>query len=112
MRSYFTKRRDYSKQFTDNNTITAVQAMTQYLLSPSDIDGLEITKVRNPYAGSTGPLLVYLEKDVEQKAIEVNANSYCVTIRITRLLDHYLCSNEFHFRNISFYLDSGQISKF
>ena len=72
MRSYFMKRRDYSKQYTDNNTITAVQAMTQYLLSPGDLDGLEIIKVRNPYVGSTGPLLVYLEKDVEQKAIQVS----------------------------------------
>ncbi|CAH1267603.1 SLC30A9 [Branchiostoma lanceolatum] len=66
------KRRDYSKAYTDNNTITAVRAMSEFLLKPSDLEGLRKTARRSPYSDpNSPPLMVYLRADVEQKAIEV-----------------------------------------
>ena len=45
--------------------------MSEYLLAPSHLEGLRIIKVRSPV--SLGKKLsVYLEKDVEQKAIKVS----------------------------------------
>ncbi|KAI8508550.1 hypothetical protein Bbelb_136490 [Branchiostoma belcheri] len=66
------KRIDYSKAYTDNNTITAVRAMSEFLLKPSDLEGLRKTARRSPYSDpNSPPLMVYLRADVEQKAIEV-----------------------------------------
>jgi len=63
-------RRDYSKKYTANNTITAVRAMQQYMLSPGDLEELEQIKIRSPYEANV-PIYVYLEKDVENLAIKV-----------------------------------------
>nr|CAB3266221.1 zinc transporter 9-like [Phallusia mammillata] len=71
MKKYILKRRDYSKKFTDNNTITAIQAMQDYILSPGDLDGLQQIRVRSPYVGSSSPIMVYLERDVEERAIKI-----------------------------------------
>ena len=70
VKKYILLRRDYSKKYTANNTITAIRAMQQYLLSPSDLDGLKKIKVRSPYE-SGPPIYVYLEKDIESRAIQV-----------------------------------------
>ncbi|XP_078481665.1 proton-coupled zinc antiporter SLC30A9, mitochondrial-like [Ciona intestinalis] len=70
MKTYMLKRRDYTKKYTDNNTITAVRAMQEYILPPSDLEELRQIRVRSPYA-SNAPIHVYLERDVEKKAIEV-----------------------------------------
>lgn len=44
--------------------------MTDFLLRPSDLDGLPKTKRRSPY-DQESPITVYWRKDVEAKAIEV-----------------------------------------
>ncbi|XP_063955122.1 proton-coupled zinc antiporter SLC30A9, mitochondrial-like isoform X2 [Lytechinus pictus] len=73
--SYKERRRkvDYSKKYTDNNTITAVRAMSDYLLKSSDLEQLRKTVRRSPYdqESSERNMMVYLRSDVEQKAIEV-----------------------------------------
>lgn len=71
MKNYIFKRRDYSKKFTDNNTVTPVQAMTEYVLKPSDLEGLPQIKVRSPY-NVGAELFVYREKDVRRRAMEVH----------------------------------------
>ncbi|XP_071511620.1 proton-coupled zinc antiporter SLC30A9, mitochondrial-like [Diadema antillarum] len=73
--SYKERRRkvDYSKKYTDNNTLTAVRAMNDYLLKSSDLEQLRQTARRSPYdqESSQPKMMVYLRSDVEQKAIEV-----------------------------------------
>ena len=64
-------RRDYSKKYTANNTITAMRAMQQYMLTPSDLEKLPQIKIRSPYEANV-PIYVYFEKDVERLAIQVN----------------------------------------
>uniref|UniRef100_H2ZJF1 Proton-coupled zinc antiporter SLC30A9, mitochondrial n=1 Tax=Ciona savignyi TaxID=51511 RepID=H2ZJF1_CIOSA len=44
--------------------------MQEYMLTPSQMETLRQIKVRSPYA-SKSPIFVYLERDVEKKAIEV-----------------------------------------
>lgn len=73
MKNYIFKRRDYTKKFTENNTITPVQAMTQYMLSPSELENIPQIKVRSPY-NVGARLFVYLEKDVERRAIQVHGS--------------------------------------
>ena len=70
MKSYIFKRRDYTKKFTENNTITAMQALTQYMLAPSHLEGLKKIKIRSPYTVGSD-IYVFREKDVEQQAIKV-----------------------------------------
>jgi len=73
MKDYIFKRRDYTKKFTENNTITPMQAMSEYLLAPSHLEDLRIIKVRSPV--SLGKKLsVYLEKDVQRKAIKIHGS--------------------------------------
>ncbi|XP_011665731.2 zinc transporter 9 [Strongylocentrotus purpuratus] len=73
--SYKERRRkvDYTKKYTDNNTITAVRAMSDYLLKSSDLEQLRKTVRRSPYdqESSERNMMVYLRSDVEQKAIEI-----------------------------------------
>lgn len=73
MKNYIFKRRDYSKKFTENNTITPIQAMTQYMLLPSELENLRQIKVRSPY-NVGAQLFVYLERDVERRAIQVHGS--------------------------------------
>ncbi|GAV07749.1 hypothetical protein RvY_17556 [Ramazzottius varieornatus] len=61
---------DYSQEYTDNIFIPAVRAMTDYLLKPSELEGVRKATRRSPVTDSP-PLTVYLKKDVEQRAIEV-----------------------------------------
>ncbi|XP_076817753.1 proton-coupled zinc antiporter SLC30A9, mitochondrial-like [Clavelina lepadiformis] len=71
LKGYISMRRDYSQKYTANNTLTAVRAMREYVLSPSDLDGLPKIKIRSPYAGASSPIIVYLESDVEKRAMKV-----------------------------------------
>ena len=84
-------RRDYSKKYTANNTITAVRAMQQYLLSPSDLESLKQIKIRSPYDSST-PIFVYLEKDVEDCAIKVSVRRLLLVLTMfkTDHVDNFL----------------------
>ncbi|XP_070554265.1 proton-coupled zinc antiporter SLC30A9, mitochondrial-like isoform X2 [Ptychodera flava] len=67
------KRIDYTKQYTDNNTITAIRAMKEYLLKSSDLDGIRKTRRRSPFDEADGQsgMMVYLRSDVEARAMEV-----------------------------------------
>ena len=61
------------------------QAMSEYLLAPSHLEGLRIIKVRSPV--SLGKKLsVYLEKDVEQKAIKVSLKTILIINKINKVI--------------------------
>ncbi|CAF3530781.1 unnamed protein product [Rotaria sp. Silwood1] len=65
---------DVPESYTDNKLITAVRAMHEYLLSPSDLETLQKYKTRSPYtdvADSSRMLTVYRRGDVEKRAHEV-----------------------------------------
>lgn len=61
---------DFSRSSLERNFITPVRAMSDFLLKPSDLEGLPKTKRRSPYEQEP-PITVYWRKDVEAKAIEV-----------------------------------------
>lgn len=61
---------DLTASSMERNFITPVRAMSDFLLKPSDLEGLRKTKRRSPYE-SEPPITVYWRKDVESKAIEV-----------------------------------------
>jgi len=73
MKKYIYKRRDYSKKFTDNNMITPMQAMNEYLLAPRHLEDIIKVQVRSPYVVGAA-FHVLREKDVEKKAIEVHGS--------------------------------------
>lgn len=57
---------DLNKCSTERNFITPIRAMTDFLLKPTDLDGLRKTKRRSPYENDP-PITVYWRKDVEAK---------------------------------------------
>lgn len=57
---------DTSHPFTERNFITAVRAMAEFLLKPSDLENLRKTKRRSPFENEP-PITVYWRKDVEEK---------------------------------------------
>lgn len=61
---------DTSHPSTERNFITAVRAMSEFLLKPSDLENLRQTKRRSPFENEP-PITVYWRKDVEAKAIQV-----------------------------------------
>ncbi|KDR19826.1 Zinc transporter 9 [Zootermopsis nevadensis] len=61
---------DLTASSMERNFITPLRAMTDFLLKPSDLEGLRKTKRRSPYENEP-PITVYWRKDVESKAIEV-----------------------------------------
>ncbi|KAL0269050.1 UNVERIFIED_CONTAM: hypothetical protein PYX00_010790 [Menopon gallinae] len=61
---------DLNRCSTERNFITPVRAMTDFLLKPTDLEGLRKTKRRSPYENDP-PITVYWRKDVEAKAIDV-----------------------------------------
>lgn len=90
VKKYIFMRRDRTKRYTDNNTITAVRAMQEYILKPSDLKDLPQLKVRSPYRDGKGHLLVYLENDVINKAMEVHGSEENLKLeqkRIKKLKD-------------------------
>lgn len=64
------QRVDVTATSVERNFITPVRAMADFLLKPSDLDGLRKTKRRSPYENEP-PITVYWRKDVEAKALEV-----------------------------------------
>jgi hypothetical protein len=65
---------DYAASYTENNFITAIRAMHEYLLKPSDLETLKQYKTRSPYSETEDPirmLTVYRRGDVEKRAYEV-----------------------------------------
>lgn len=61
---------DSSHHSLERNFITAVRAMSEFLLKPSDLENLRKTKRRSPFENEP-PITVYWRKDVEAKAVEV-----------------------------------------
>ena len=59
---------DLNKSSTERNFITPVRAMADFLLKPSDLEGLRKTKRRSPYENDP-PITVYWRKDVEAKLV-------------------------------------------
>lgn len=68
------KKLDVTQAFTERNFITPLRAMNEYLLKPTDLEGLRKIQRRSPYE-ETPPLIVYLRTDVEAKALEKWKNS-------------------------------------
>lgn len=61
---------DVTKDYTERNFVTPVRVMSEYLLKPSDFEGLRKIQRRSPYEDEP-PITVYLRRDVEAKALEV-----------------------------------------
>ncbi|CAF1032133.1 unnamed protein product [Adineta ricciae] len=74
VRTRKTKVNDVDASYIENKLITAVRAMHEYLLKPSDLEPLKQYKTRSPYsdvADSSKMLTVYRRGDVEKRAYEV-----------------------------------------
>lgn len=61
---------DLTQATTERNFITPIRVMNEYLLKPSDLEGLRKFQRRSPYADEPS-ITVYLRKDVETKALQV-----------------------------------------
>ncbi|KAM6953017.1 proton-coupled zinc antiporter SLC30A9, mitochondrial [Lycodopsis pacificus] len=64
------KKREYGAKYTKNNFITAVRAMNEFCLKPSDLEQLRKIRRRSPH-DDTEAFTVFLRSDVETKALEV-----------------------------------------
>uniref|UniRef100_A0A8C6WVK8 Proton-coupled zinc antiporter SLC30A9, mitochondrial n=1 Tax=Neogobius melanostomus TaxID=47308 RepID=A0A8C6WVK8_9GOBI len=64
------KKRDYGAKYTKNNFITAVRAMNEFCLKPSDLEQLRKIRRRSPH-DDTEAFTVFLRSDVEAKALDV-----------------------------------------
>uniref|UniRef100_A0A8C7DQG0 Proton-coupled zinc antiporter SLC30A9, mitochondrial n=1 Tax=Oncorhynchus kisutch TaxID=8019 RepID=A0A8C7DQG0_ONCKI len=61
------KKRDYGSKYTQNNFITAVRAMNEFCLKPSDLVQLRKIRRRSPH-DDTEAFTVFLRSDVEVKS--------------------------------------------
>lgn len=64
------KKREYGAKYTQNNFITAVRAMNEFCLKPSDLEQLRKIRRRSPH-DDTEAFTVFLRSDVEAKALDV-----------------------------------------
>ncbi|KAK0137342.1 Zinc transporter 9 [Merluccius polli] len=64
------KKREYGSKYTQNNFITAVRAMNEFCLKPSDLEQLRRIRRRSPH-DDTEAFTVFLRSDVEAKALDV-----------------------------------------
>ncbi|KAF6726350.1 Zinc transporter 9 [Oryzias melastigma] len=64
------KKREYGAKYTQNNFITAVRAMNEFCLKPSDLVQLRKIRRRSPH-DDTEAFTVFLRSDVEAKALDV-----------------------------------------
>uniref|UniRef100_A0A667WMN3 Proton-coupled zinc antiporter SLC30A9, mitochondrial n=1 Tax=Myripristis murdjan TaxID=586833 RepID=A0A667WMN3_9TELE len=64
------KKREYGPKYTQNNFITAVRAMNEFCLKPSDLEQLRRIRRRSPH-DDTEAFTVFLRSDVEAKALDV-----------------------------------------
>lgn len=62
---------DYNIQYTRNTFISPSRAISDYLLSVSDLDGLRKSFMRNAYSSDIAPNYCYLKSDIEKRAMEV-----------------------------------------
>ncbi|CAH3114635.1 unnamed protein product [Pocillopora meandrina] len=63
---------NYDRKYYQNTFISATRAMSDYLLKPSDLEGIKTTAVRSAYSDPQQPPDVcYLKSDVEKRAYEV-----------------------------------------
>lgn len=69
------KKREYGTKYTQNNFITAVRAMNEFCLKPSDLEQLRKIRRRSPH-DDTEAFTVFLRSDVEAKSVL----SYCVNV--------------------------------
>ncbi|RXN03973.1 zinc transporter 9 [Labeo rohita] len=60
------KKREYGTKYTQNNFITAVRAMNEFCLKPSDLEQLRKIRRRSPH-DDTEAFTVFLRSDVEAK---------------------------------------------
>ncbi|XP_062899297.1 proton-coupled zinc antiporter SLC30A9, mitochondrial isoform X3 [Mobula hypostoma] len=67
------KKRDYGSKYTQNNFITAMRAMNEFCLKPSDLEKLRKIRRRSPHDDSEA-FTVHLRSDVEAKALEVHGS--------------------------------------
>ncbi|TNM98970.1 hypothetical protein fugu_013534 [Takifugu bimaculatus] len=72
------KKRDYGAKYTQNNFITAVRAMNEFCLKPSDLEQLRRIRRRSPH-DDTEAFTVFLRSDVEAKAIDVWGSQEALT---------------------------------
>lgn len=68
---------------TERNFITALRAMSEFLLKPTDLEGLRKTKRRSPYENKPR-ITVYWMKDIENKALEVWGSKEAIEKERTR----------------------------
>ncbi|XP_043983186.1 zinc transporter 9 [Gambusia affinis] len=68
------KKREYGAKYTKNNFITAVRAMNEFCLKPSDLEQLRKIRRRSPH-DDTEAFTVFLRSDVEAKALDVWGSS-------------------------------------
>uniref|UniRef100_A0A8D0AVX1 Proton-coupled zinc antiporter SLC30A9, mitochondrial n=1 Tax=Sander lucioperca TaxID=283035 RepID=A0A8D0AVX1_SANLU len=62
------KKREYGTKYTQNNFITAVRAMNEFCLKPSDLEQLRKIRRRSPH-DDTEAFTVFLRSDVEAKLL-------------------------------------------
>ncbi|XP_015756716.1 PREDICTED: zinc transporter 9-like [Acropora digitifera] len=63
---------NYDRKYYQNTFISTTRAMSDYLLKPSDLEGLKTTAVRSAYSDPNQPPDVcYLKSDVEKKSYEI-----------------------------------------
>ncbi|XP_032237488.1 zinc transporter 9 isoform X2 [Nematostella vectensis] len=63
---------DFNKKYYENTFISDTRAMSDYLLKPSDLEGLRTTNIRSAYTESDMPFdKFYLKSDVEARATRV-----------------------------------------
>ncbi|XP_078369120.1 proton-coupled zinc antiporter SLC30A9, mitochondrial-like isoform X1 [Oculina patagonica] len=74
---------NYNRKYYQNTFISATRAMSDYLLKPSDLEGLKTTAVRSAYSDAQQPPDVcYLKSDVETRAYEVWGSSEALSREI------------------------------
>jgi len=61
---------DVDKAYAENVHITTLRAMTEFMISPEDLEGLPKFQRRSPFEGAS-EITVYLRSDVEKRAIQV-----------------------------------------
>lgn len=80
------ERFDVNQKSTDRNFVTALRAMNEYLLKPSDLELLRKIYRRSPYDNKP-PMTVYLRKDVETRAMEVYGSQEALQRELNKKAD-------------------------
>uniref|UniRef100_A0AAQ4QYV4 Proton-coupled zinc antiporter SLC30A9, mitochondrial n=1 Tax=Gasterosteus aculeatus aculeatus TaxID=481459 RepID=A0AAQ4QYV4_GASAC len=99
------KKRDYGAKYTKNNFITAVRAMNEFCLKPSDLEQLRKIRRRSPH-DDTEAFTVFLRSDVEAKALEVWGSQEALARErnLRKEVEREYQENQRHFGQISLLL--------